>query len=86
MTKAYSTDDWVTVATCVWPHEAHLIRSLLLEHNIIAVLADEHMANGLGSIAIGGVRVMVRLVDCERAALIIDDGFQASAHEELSTD
>lgn len=72
MTKTYSIDDWVTVATCVWPHEAHLLRSLLLEHDIIAVLADEHMAQGLGSIAVGGVRLMVRLVDKERAQVIID--------------
>lgn len=72
MTRPYSIDDWVTVATCTWPHEAHLLRSLLLEHDIIAVLADEHMAQGLGSIAVGGVRLMVRLVDKERAQVIID--------------
>lgn len=71
MPRAYSTDDWVVVEICTWPHEAHVLRTVLHEHDIEAVVADEHMASGLGSIALGGVRVLVRLVDCERAALII---------------
>lgn len=82
MTRAYSTDDWVTVTTCMWPHEAYVLRALLQEHGITAAVADEHMSTGLGSIAFGGVRVMVRLVDRERAALIIDDGSQAEANAE----
>jgi hypothetical protein len=82
MTKTYSIDDWVTVATCAWPHEAHLLRSLLLEHDIIAVLADEHMAHGLGSIAIGGVRVMVPLTDRERAELIIATSADEPSYDE----
>ena len=82
MTRAYSINDWVPVATCMWPHEAHVIRSMLQEHDITAVLADEHMAHGLGSIAIGGVRVMVALPDRERAECIIAIAAEQSSEDE----
>jgi len=72
--RAYSADDWIAVAVCTWPHEAHLLRTVLQEHDITATVADEHMAPGLGSIAVGGVRVLVRLIDRERAELIITRG------------
>jgi hypothetical protein len=72
MSTAYSPDDWVTATVCTWPHEAHVLRTLIEEHDIDAVVADEHMAQGLGSIAFGGVRVMVRLVDLEKAQMVLE--------------
>jgi hypothetical protein len=71
MSRAYSPTDWVTLVTCTWPHEAYLIRALLEDRGISAAVADEHMSSGMGSIALGGVRVMVRLTDRERAELAI---------------
>ena len=74
MSTAYTPTDWVTVAQTVWPHEAHTIAGMLREHGIEAIVADEFLVNmqGFASHAVGGVKVRVRKVDEERAAMIIN--------------
>jgi hypothetical protein len=76
--------DWMTVAQTVWPHEAHMIAGLLRENGIDVVVADENIVQmqGFASHAVGGVKVRVRVVDAERARLIIDDMHNDSFDEE----
>ena len=62
-------DELVTVRNCNWLHDAELIKSVLAADGIPSEIPDEYIAGvqpALGA-AIGGVRVLVRLSDLERA-------------------
>ena len=62
-------DELVTVRNCNWLHDAEFIKSVLDADGIHSEIPDEYMAGvqpALGA-AIGGVRVLVRLSDLERA-------------------
>lgn len=62
-------EELVTVRNCNWLHEAEFIRSVLAGDGVEAEIPDEYMAGvqpALGA-AIGGVRVLVRSSDLERA-------------------
>ena len=68
-------DEWVQVRNCGTIFEANFIRSVLEGSNIESFLPDEHMA-GLRpelSLAIGGVRVMVRRSDLQRATEVLNN-------------
>jgi len=59
----------VTVRNCNYLHEAELVKSVLDVEGIDAQIPDAYMAGVqpmLGA-AIGGVRVLVRAIDLERA-------------------
>jgi hypothetical protein len=63
-------DDWVVAWNSSWLHEALFVRSLLESEGIDVQIPDEHTVgvhSGLAN-AIGGVRVLVRTSDAERAA------------------
>jgi len=62
-------DELVTVRNCNWLHDAEFIKSVLDADGIHSEIPDEFMAGvqpALGA-AIGGVRVLVRSSDLERA-------------------
>ena len=62
-------DELVTVRNCNWLHDAEFIKSVLDADGIHSEIHDEFMAGvqpALGA-AIGGVRVLVRSSDLERA-------------------
>ena len=62
-------DELVTVRNCNWLHDAEFIKSVLDADGIHAEIPDEYIAGvqpALGA-AIGGVRVLVRSSDLERA-------------------
>ncbi len=62
-------DALVTVRNCNYLHEAELVKSVLDAEGIDAEIPDAYMAGVqpmLGA-AIGGVRVVVRATDLERA-------------------
>ena len=62
-------DALVTVRNCNWLHDAEFIKSVLDADGIHSEIPDEFMAGvqpALGA-AIGGVRVLVRSSDLERA-------------------
>ena len=62
-------DELVTVRNCNYLHEAELVKSVLDAEGIDAEIPDAFMAGVqpmLGA-AIGGVRVLVRATDLERA-------------------
>jgi Putative prokaryotic signal transducing protein len=64
-----SDDEWVVVRQVAYPHEAHLMRSILAGHGIDAMV-PEHYLLGVQpaySLAIGGVRVFVKAADRDEA-------------------
>lgn len=66
-------DSWVVVRTVAYPHEAHLMRSILAGHGIDAVVPEPYFIGvqpGL-SLAAGGVRVLVRQIDAAAAAELL---------------
>jgi hypothetical protein len=75
-------DDWVQIQNCNWVHEANLIVSVLAGDGIEAFLPDAYTLGSrpeLGA-ALGGVRVLVRASDYDRAKEVL-----ASAIPDLPT-
>ena len=70
---ADDTDDWVTVRTCVWGHEADLLRSVLEGSDIEVFIPDERMSTLRPHLLLGtgGVRLQVRASDAERAREVL---------------
>jgi hypothetical protein len=67
-------DDWVTVRTCLWGHQADLVRSVLEGSDIEVFVPDEHVGSLRPHLLIstGGVRVQVRASDVARATELLD--------------
>ncbi|MHB8158570.1 MAG: putative signal transducing protein [Desulfocucumaceae bacterium] len=63
-------DDLVLLASLFNPVEAHILRGLLKSRGIEAFLFDERAASYIPML-IGGIRLMVRKSDLERAKKII---------------
>ena len=76
-------DDWVTVRTCVWGHEADLLRSVLEGSGIEVFIPDERMGSLRPHLLLGtgGVRLQVRASDVDRAT-----GVLAAVDEDGSAD
>jgi hypothetical protein len=68
-------DEWVTVRTCVWGHQADLVRSLLEGSGMEVFVPDEHVATLRPNLLLGtdGVRVQVRASDVDRALEILNE-------------
>ena len=66
-------DDWVPVWNSAWLHEAYFVKSLLEADGIAVRIPDEHTVSvhSLLTTAMGGVRVLVRASDHERASEIL---------------
>ena len=67
-------DEWVTVRTCVWGHEAEFFRSVLEGSDIEAFIPDEQMGTLRPHLLLGtgGVRLQVRASDADRARDVLD--------------
>jgi hypothetical protein len=65
--------DLVLIARLFTPIEAHILRGRLLAEGVLAVVADAQIVgvNPLLTMAVGGVRVLVRKSDFERAREIV---------------
>jgi hypothetical protein len=68
-------DEWVTVRSCIWGHEADLLRSVLEGSGIEVFIPDEYvgMLRSHVLLATGGVRVQVHASDAERATELLDE-------------
>lgn len=68
-------DGWVTVRTCVWGHQADLLRSVLEGSGIEVFVPDEHVGSLRPHLLLGtgGVRVQVRASDVARATELLDE-------------
>jgi hypothetical protein len=66
-------NDWVQVQNCNWLHEANLVVSVLEGDGIETVVPDAHTLGARPelSAALGGVRVLVRASDLERAREVL---------------
>jgi hypothetical protein len=66
-------DEWVVAWNSSWLHDALFVKSLLESEGIDIQIPDEHTVgvHSLLANAIGGIRVLVRAADRERAAEIL---------------
>ena len=69
-----TSNDWVEVTRCNWLHEALFLQSVLDAAGIDATIPDEHTlgVQPLYSNALGGVRLLVRAEDLERASEVLN--------------
>ena len=73
MTPQRTDEELVTVHNANWVHDALFVKSVLEGDGIDAFVPDEHTLSvdpALGA-ALGGVRIMVRASDAERARQVI---------------
>jgi hypothetical protein len=72
---AAESDEWVVAWNGSWLHDALLVKSLLESEGVEVQIPDEHTVgvHSLLANAIGGIRVLVRARDRERAAEILTD-------------
>ena len=75
-----SDDEWVVIRQVAYPHEAHLMRSILAGHGIEAMVPEPYLlgVQPAYSLAIGGVRVFVKQADRDEAIRLLDDFVTAS--------
>ena len=68
-------DEWVTVRTCLWGHEADLVRSVLEGSDIEVFIPDERMGTLRPHLLLGtgGVRVQVRAANVDRATALLEE-------------
>jgi hypothetical protein len=66
--------DWVEVRSCTWLHEAAFLKSVLDAAGIEATIPNEYTlgVQPLYANLVGGIRVLVRAEDLERAAEVLD--------------
>ena len=66
---------WVVVRQVAYPHEAHLMRSILAGHGIEALVPEPYLVGvqPAYSLAVGGVRVLVRGRGPEEAISLLQD-------------
>jgi hypothetical protein len=67
-------DEWVEVRSCTWLHEAEFLKSVLDAADIAAIIpnAQTLAVQPLYGNLLGGVRLLVRADDFERAAEILN--------------
>lgn len=72
---ADAADGWVVVRQVAYPHEAHLMKSILAGHGIEAVVPEPYLlgVQPAYSLAVGGVRVLVRTADASAAIELLQD-------------
>lgn len=67
-------NNWTIIITFIYPHEAHLAKGVLESEEVEVLLKDELTAqvNNFYSTAIGGVKLLVKEEDRERAQEILE--------------
>lgn len=75
-----SDNEWVVIRQVAYPHEAHLMRSILAGHGIEAMVPEPYLlgVQPAYSLAIGGVRVFVKQADRDEAIRLLDAFVTAS--------
>ena len=68
-------NDWTVIITFIYPHEAHLAKGVLESEGLDVQIKDEMTAqvNNFYSTAIGGVKLLVRQEDAERAYNVLKE-------------
>lgn len=67
-------ENWTLLYAFTYPHEAHLVRTLLESEGIEVLIWDEETIQfaNMYSGAMGGVRLMVRQPDYEKAVKLLE--------------
>jgi len=67
--------EWIEVRSCNWLHEAQLFKSVLEGAGIEVLIPDEYTlgVQPFYAAALGGVRLLVRTADRDRAAELLND-------------
>ena len=67
-------DEWVEVRSCSWVHEAEVFKSVLDSAGIESLIPDAYTlgVQPLYGPALGGVRLLVRAEDAERALELLE--------------
>ncbi len=70
--------EWVEVRTCMWLHEAEFFRSVLNSAGIQSEIPNEYLlgVQPAGANFLGGVRILVRPEDADRARELLDSGVE----------
>ena len=66
--------EWVEIRRCTWLHQAELIRSVLESAGLEVLIPNEHTigVEPLLGIGLGGVPLLVRPSDAERAEKLLE--------------
>lgn len=69
-------DNWTIAISLMFPTQAHIVQGYLESEGIETIMKDEMTTqiNNLYSNAIGGVKILVRDVDLERALQLLEKG------------
>lgn len=69
-------ENWKTILTFTYPHEAHMAKGFLESEGIETLIQDEMTAqvNNFYSNAIGGVKILVKDKDFEESVVILQKG------------
>ncbi len=67
--------NWINIISFTYPHEAHLVKSLLEDYEIEVILKDELtvQVNSLYSNALGGVKILVAPDKVDEALTILEN-------------
>jgi hypothetical protein len=81
----HTNDEWVQVQNCNWLHEANFLASVLAGAGIEAFVPDAYTLGARPDLtaALGGIRVLVRASEVERAREVLA---AASADSSTSDD
>ena len=74
--------DWVEVRNCNYLHEAQFLKSVLDSEDIESLIPDQYTlgVDPLYVAALGGVRLMVRAADLDRARELLASAGNAPEH------
>ena len=76
--------DWVEIRSCTWMHEAEFFRSVLAAAGIESMIPNEYTlgVQPLYANMLGGLRVLVRRQDADRAREVLDSDAPPPHREE----
>ena len=65
--------EWVEIRRCTWLHQAQLLKSVLESAGIQVLIPNEHTigVQPLLGVGLGGVRLLVRTSEVERAEKLL---------------
>jgi hypothetical protein len=70
--------EWVEIRRCTWLHQAELLRSVLESAGLEVLIPNEHTigVQPLLGVGLGGVQLLVRPSDVERAEKLLESDNQ----------
>ena len=66
--------NWKTILTFTFPHEAHMVKSYLEDEGFDVIITDELTSNNFYSVAVGGIKLLIRVEDIAKAVPVLQEG------------